>query len=297
MTVKINGAGMLRVFNQTNNITGASALKALLLRSGHSAGTENAATIAAYTTLNECRDSSYAQATLSGVTASTVAGGTAVTGLCKISASDFTFANAGSHVADSIVGALVAINLGGSSSANIPLLYSDFNAAKSLSGTTQPVFCNPFGLFDLTTSGAVHKVYPAGLAAIINNTVTLATAGNVYARLLMTNTSCEELEAATVAGFTLDECDDTGYSRQTVTGLTWANPTGFITGTCSALTFANNGNATRAVRYVLYCLKVGASIDGDDIPLVLQKLDNDQTLNGTSLPLYQPSNGFFNLAI
>jgi len=293
MTIKINGAGLLAMLNQTYNVTSASKLKALLLRSGHTAGTESVATINSYTTLNECRDASYSQQTLTGVTASTFSGGV------KLGASDMSFSNAGTYPADSLTGALIAINLGGSSSANIPLVYSDLDAAKSLSGTTQPIFVNPtYGLLDLTTAATTHKIYPAGLAAIINNTVTLATSGNVYARLLMTTTSALSQEPATVAAFTtLGECDDTTYSRQNISGLTWSNPTGYVMATCSALTFANTGNASAACRYLLFCLKVGGSISTSDIPLALQRLDADKTLNGTSLSVTEPTLGFYKQAI
>lgn len=292
MTIKVNGAGLLRVMNQTNNITGASALKALLLRSGHSAGTESAATIAAYTTLNECRDTSYAQQTLSGVS------GTVISGGMKVVASDMSFSNAGSHPGDSITGGLIAINLGGSSSANIPLVYADLDSAKSLSGTTQPIFPHGYGLFDISTAATTHKIYPAGLAAVVNNTVTLATSGNVYARLLMTTTSALGEEPSTLAGFTtLGECDAASYARQTVSGLTWSNPTGYVMATCSTLTFPNSGASTAACRYLLFCLKVGASPATSDIPLALQRLDSDKTLSGVALPLYEPTLGFLKLAI
>lgn len=292
MTVNINAAGLLRVMNQTNNITGASALKALLLRNGHTAGSQDVATIAAYTTLNECQDSGYSQQTLSGVTATPISGGV------KVVANDFSFANAGSHPSDSHTGVLVAINLGGASSANVPLVYADGDAAKTLTGTTQPIFVNGYGLFDITTTAGTHKIYPSGLAAVINNTVTLATAGNVYCRLLMTSTTALSQEPATLASFTtLGECDDTGYSRQNLTGLSWTSGGGYVYGTGSTLTFANTGNASLAVRYVLFCLKVGGSPSTSDIPLALQRLDADKTLSGISLPLYQPTLGFVKLAV
>lgn len=293
MTTRINGAGLLLGLNQTHNFTSASKLRMALGKAGHTAGSQSVATVSAYTTFNEPTDSGYGRQTLTGVTASAVSGG------MKLAASDPSFANSGSASGESITGGLVTINLGGAFSTDVPLLYSDFAAAKNLTGTTQPVLFSPYGMLDITTAATTHKIYPAGLVAIINNTVTLATAGNVYCRLIMTSTTALGEEPSTIAGFTtLDECNDSTYARQTVTGLTWANPSSsLITASCSTLSFANTGNASRVVRYALFCLKVGGSIDGDDIPLALQRLDSDATLGGTTLSLTEPGNGFLKLAI
>lgn len=291
-------AGVAAVIDQVHDLDGANKLKAMLIRSGSSVPTEDAATVGAFTTLNKCRDASYDSQMLTGAAWSR--SGTKVI----LDANDPLFGNAGTYPSDELIGVLWCIYTGATEANWIPLSYQAFvdgsgsPLSKYLTGTSIKVEIPTDGLFHVDCPATTVRLYTAGLLAVANNTHNLETASKLNARLLLTTTSALSENPATVGAFTtLAETTDSGYSKQTLTSVNINSGTaGTVKVTADNLSFANSGGGGQTVRYLLTSI----NIDGGnaDIPLALQRLDNDWTFNGANaLPVYLPSVGVLAITV
>jgi len=122
-------------------------------------------------------------------------------------------------------------------------------------------------------------------------------ADDIRVALLMTNTTADtENDAiAFVDDFTtLDECDDTGYSRQALTSEAVAKDDANDRGEFDAddVTFSNNGNATRAIAGALVLQHV--TNDTDSIPIAW--IEFSATLDGNDLVIQWNAEGILQLA-
>lgn len=291
-------AGVAAVIDQAHDLDQANKIVGVLIRSGSSVPTEDVATVGAFATLNKCRDSGYSSQILTGAAWSR--SGTKVI----LDANDPVFGNAGSHASDEIIGILWCIYTGATEANWIPLNFQIFvdgsgtAQSKYLTGTSIKVEIPTDGLFHINCPASTVRLYTAGLLAVANNTHNLETASKLNARLLKTTTSALSDNPATVGAFTtLDETTDSGYSKQTLTSVNINSGTaGTVKVTADNLAFPNSGGGGQTVRYMLTSI----NIDGGnaDIPLSLQRLDNDWTFNGANdLPVYLPSVGILAITV
>ncbi len=285
-------AGVAAIFDQLHDLTASNKVKCLLIRSGSSVTSEDAATLGAFSSLLECRDGGYTSQYLTGVTIAQ--SGTNVI----FDANNPSFSNTGDQSGDSIIGCLYAIYTGATQANWIPLSYTAFNAAKTQTGTAWPVEIHANGFYGLTCAASTHKVYAKGIERVAKQLTNMETSNKVYTRLLMTNTTAFTDNPTTVSGFTtLDECNDTTYAAaglHYLTSVAVTNSSGIVQAAAANPSFTNAGNASRDVRYLLHCLYVDGTA-ANDVPLSLQRLDTDVTLNGVTLPCYLPSSGFLKL--
>lgn len=119
---------------------------------------------------------------------------------------------------------------------------------------------------------------------------------DVRAMLVMSDTTVDtEDDVNTLDGFTdLDECDDTGYSRQQI-GNEAVNedaPNNRAEFDGDDITFVNNGDATRQVAGVLIYRHV--TDDTDSVPIHF--VDNAITLDGNTISIAWNAEGILQLS-
>jgi hypothetical protein len=253
----------------------------LLIRNGSSVPSEDPSTLAGFTTLNECRDGSYVRQTPANVTL------TRVSPRVRVTSDRIYFDSAGDQSSDEIVGVLLLIHTGSTADNWIPLAYDAFEASKYLNGGTIPYSPDATeGLLSFKgelTSG-VSLTYTSGILGILDGSVDLDGTGKVRQKLLMTSSSALASDLEHLADITtLDECDASGYAEQAVTGVAVSGSAGVVIMDANNAEFTNAGAATRAVRFLLTYLRVGASGDAAvDLPLACARFDTDTTLDGTT---------------
>ena len=94
----------------------------------------------------------------------------------------------------------------------------------------------------------------ASIAEIFKGNVKLDGNHDIRVLLCMSNVSIDRDLGPYLNAFTLDECDDTGYSRQAVANetLTEDDSNDRVDASGDAVTFSNNGDAARAVVGAVY---------------------------------------------
>jgi hypothetical protein len=120
----------------------------------------------------------------------------------------------------------------------------------------------------------------------------MVSGATVKAILCMTNTTADTVfNAATVSALTLDECDGTNYSRQTLSSLNAIQDDPDTEGVFDAndITFASLGAGSRASQGVLL-MKFGTS-DSDSVPLVWVEFSSPVTHDGTDFSVVWNSSG------
>lgn len=115
----------------------------------------------------------------------------------------------------------------------------------------------------------------------------------IKAALVMTNTTADtEEDVANVAAFsTLDECDGSGYARQTLGTKTITNDTTNDRTVFDAAdpTFSSLGAGTRSTQGVLIIQDTGS--DATSIPICYMPFTSNQVHNGSDFPVQFPSTG------
>lgn len=118
---------------------------------------------------------------------------------------------------------------------------------------------------------------------------------DIRVMLVMTNTTADtEDDVNTISGFTtLDECDDTGYSRQALTSEAVNEDSANDRAEFDAadVTFSNNGDASRNIDGAIVFKHV--TNDTDSVPIAF--IDFTETLNGNDLIITWNTEGIIQL--
>lgn len=283
MASRLSVAAVIQFLQQNYDPEGAGVLKMALLDTTSSATSQAPlpSTVDGFTTLGECDATTYARQTLTGVDVAVVSGEIHCT------VSQPSFANGGDATND-VRSLLVYIHVTDDTD-SIPLSVLQLVTDETLDGTAYEPALDSSGVFKMTFASTVGE---DAIVTFLEQTHDPEAAGKLKAALVMANsTVLTDTMPALMNGFTtLDECDDTGYSRQTITGMTASAVTAdkLIKMVPTAPSFANNGDASRQVTAVVYYIHV--TDDTDSIPLSVQQI-SATTLSGTTYSPSIPSTG------
>lgn len=294
MATRISPIGLKKHLDRTYNITDNARLRVLLIRSGNNVAANilTAATLADISTLNECRDATYAAVTPTGI-AFDDSGTNTVDILCD----EMEFTNTGDHSADSIVGCLVCIYTGSTQSAWIPLAWHEFSTATTLDGTTEPLdFAeNKLATFSYTVNNG-GRPFSSGVMALLNQTINPTTANKVKALLVTADTTAMAGDAANPADITLGETDDGGYSRQSLTSVAWTISSNVVALDAADTSWAMDGDATDPITKLLHVLSVDGT-DANDLLLSCQPLKREWTPAAGTRDLRFPATGLLKFTL
>lgn len=140
-------------------------------------------------------------------------------------------------------------------------------------------------------------VFNIAKSGMMDGTIDL-NSHDIRCALLMTNTNADtDVDANTLSGLTLDECDATGYARQALTGEAVStddtNDRGEFDAN-DAVFSGMSGNASRAIQGALIYKHV--TNDSDAIPIAFIDFASDVPATATQVTVTWNAEGILQLA-